>query len=138
MKRRSPLIAASILTGALLVPFGTASVFAQNAVDNPSAANPAAENSEQNKVDANHQTLTPIDQSNKPADIQITRKIRRALMDDSQLSMLAKNVKIITIDGAVTLRGPVKTEQEKSDIATKAGNIAGDSNVQNQLQVAGE
>jgi len=132
MNRRSSFVAASILAGAILVPIGAGSLFAQNAGDNP-----AAENSEQNKVDANHQTLTPIDQSNKPADIQITRQIRRALMDDSQLSMLAKNVKIITINGAVTLRGPVKTEQEKDDIAAKAESIAGNSNVENQLQVAG-
>jgi osmotically-inducible protein OsmY len=138
MNRRFPLIAASIVAGALVIPITTGSLFAQNAGDNSAAVNPSAENSAQNKVDANHQTLTPIDQSNSPGDIQITRQIRRALMDDSQLSMLAKNVKIITINGAVTLRGPVKTEQEKSDIAAKAESIAGNANVQNQLQVAGD
>ena len=70
-----------------------------------------------------------MDQSNKPADLKITRQIRRALTKDRELSTDAKNIKIITIDGAVTLRGPVKSEQEKADIAAKAAQLAGDSNV---------
>ena len=47
----------------------------------------------------------------------LTRKIRRAVVKDSSLSMMAHNVKIISSNGNVTLRGPVKTEQEKSVIA---------------------
>jgi hyperosmotically inducible periplasmic protein len=56
---------------------------------------------------------------------------------DNQLSTEAKNIKIITIDGAVNLRGPVKTEEERSEVAAKAAQIAGDANVHNELEVAG-
>jgi osmotically-inducible protein OsmY len=92
----------------------------------------------QNQRDRDHQTLTPIDQSNKPADLETTRNIRRAIVKDDQLSTEAKNVKIITVDGNVTLRGPVKTDQEKAAIVSKAAQVAGDSNIHNELQVAGE
>jgi osmotically-inducible protein OsmY len=91
-----------------------------------------------NQRDAGHETLTPMDQSSKPTDVNMTREIRRAIVKDDQLSMDAKNIKIITVDGAVTLRGPVKTEQEKADIAAKAAQLAGDSNVHNDLEVAGQ
>ena len=86
---------------------------------------------------AGTKTLTPMDQSNKPSDIKMTREIRRAIVKDRALSTDAKNIKIITIDGAVTLRGPVKTDQERADIAAKAAQLAGDSNVHNELEVAG-
>jgi hyperosmotically inducible periplasmic protein len=127
MRTRALLFSASLLVGAFLVPVGSS--FAQS---------PAPDNSAVNQRDSGNQTLTPIDQSNKPEDLKMTREIRRALVKDHQLSMDAKNVKIITIDGAVTLRGPVKTEQEKADIAAKAAQLAGDSNVHNELEVAGQ
>jgi osmotically-inducible protein OsmY len=53
------------------------------------------------------------------------------------LSTDAKNIKIITVDGAVTLRGPVKSEEEKAAIAAKAAQLAG-GNVRNELEVAGK
>ena len=98
----------------------------------------AANNTAINQRDSGHETLTPMDQSSKPSDIKMTQEIRRAIVKDDQLSTDAKNIKIITIDGAVTLRGPVKTEQEKADIAAKAAQLAGDSNVHNELEVAGQ
>jgi osmotically-inducible protein OsmY len=130
MKIRALLSIASLLAGSLLSPVGAS--FAQ--VD----ANRTADNTSINQRDRGNETLTPIDQSNKPSDLKMTREIRRAIVKDNDLSIDAKNVKIITIDGAVTLRGPVKTEQEKADIAAKAAQLAGDSNVHNQLEVAGE
>jgi hyperosmotically inducible protein len=129
MKIRA-LSIASLLASSLLLPVGAS--FAQ--VD----ANRTADNTSINQRDRGHETLTPIDQSNKPSDLKMTREIRRAIVKDSDLSIDAKNIKIITIDGAVTLRGPVKTEQEKANIAAKAAQLAGDSNVHNQLEVAGE
>src|ERR1700684_3491168 len=130
MKIRALLSIASLLAGSLLSPVGAS--FAQ--VD----ANRTADNTSINQRDRGNETLTPIDQSNKPSDLKLTREIRRAIVKDNDLSIDAKNIKIITIDGAVTLRGPVKTEQEKADIAAKAAQLAGDSNVHNQLEVAGE
>jgi len=133
MKKHAMLFSASLLAGALIVPLGSSLAFAQTAPDKA-----AADNSAQNQRDRDHQTLTPIDQSNKPADLETTRNIRQALVKDDQLSTEAKNVKIITIDGAVTLRGPVKTDQEKAAIMAKAAQVAGNTNIHNELQVAGE
>jgi hyperosmotically inducible protein len=82
-------------------------------------------------------TLTPGDQSETKADLTTTQKIRQAVMADKSLSMTAHNVKIITVDGVVTLRGPVKTESERTKIATKAEQLAGPGKVQNYLEVAG-
>jgi len=107
------------------------SAFAQSPVTS------APDNSAQNERDRDHQTLTPMDQSNKPEDLSISSKIRQAVVKDDQLSIEAKNIKIITVDGTVTLRGPVKTEGERADIVAKAAQIAGDSNVHNELEVAG-
>jgi hyperosmotically inducible protein len=128
MKKHALLFSASLLASALIVPISSSLVFAQAAPDN----------SAQNQRDRDHQTLTPIDQSNKPADLETTRNIRRALVKDDRLSTEAKNVKIITVDGAVTLRGPVKTPQEKAAIMAKAAQVAGDAKINNELQVAGE
>lgn len=79
--------------------------------------------------------LTATDQSEKKEDLEISANIRKSVVGDDALSTNAHNVKIITIDGVVTLRGPVKTEQEKVAIASKAKNIAGVKRVDNQLEV---
>jgi hyperosmotically inducible protein len=131
MKTKALLFSASLLAGVYLAPFGMGPVFAQSAVS------PAPDNSGENERDRNHQTLTPMDQSNKPQDLAISSKIRQAVVKDDQLSTEAKNIKIITIDGAVTLRGPVKTEWERANIVAKAARIAGDANVHSELEVAG-
>ena len=59
-------------------------------------------------------------------------------MKDHSLSMMAKNVKIVSINGEVTLRGPVETKKEKARISSKARAIAGVINVDNQLEIAGK
>ncbi len=129
MRTQASLFFASLLAGSFLFPVGAG--FGQT------DANRAADNSAINQRDSGHETLTPIDQSNKPSDLKMTQQIRRAIVKDEGLSTAARNIKIITIDGAVTLRGPVKTDQEKADIAAKAAQLAGDSNVHNELEVAG-
>jgi len=58
--------------------------------------------------------------------------------EDPSLSMMEHNVKIVTANGNVTLRGPVKTEDEKNAIASKAQAIAGADKVDNQLEVKGQ
>jgi hyperosmotically inducible periplasmic protein len=67
----------------------------------------------------------------------MTRKIRRALMNDKTLSTTARNVKVITVGGTVILRGPVKSKHEKVTIADKALQIAGSGHVNDQLEMAG-
>jgi len=94
------------------------------------------DNSGRNVRDRDDQTKTPGDQSENEADRTITQNIRQALTADDSLSTNAKNVKIITNDGTVTLRGPVKSEKEKTDIEAKAKQVAGVKRVDNQLEVA--
>lgn len=107
------------------------------AADSNNAAD-VPNNSKVNKRDASDSTLTPLNQGNSKADIALTRKIRRAVYRDKTLSTSAHNIKIITWEGKVTLRGPVKTESEKSRIVAKASEIAGSSAVVDQLEIAGK
>ena len=96
---------------------------------------PAADNSGLNKRDRSSETQTSGDQSNSKPDIQITAAIRRAVMHEDSLSMMAKNVKIITESGVVTLRGPVKNAAEKTKINELAMANAGQAKIDNQLEV---
>lgn len=93
------------------------------------------DNTRRNVRDRDGVTLLPGDQGNSEADRTTTQQIRKALVKDRELSMVAKNVKIITVNGNVTLRGVVKTEQEKNDIVSKAKQVAGVTEVNNQLEV---
>jgi osmotically-inducible protein OsmY len=78
---------------------------------------------------------TADQQSNSNSDTELTRQIRRAVTKDTSLSVSAHNVKIISSDGSVTLKGPVKNDAEKASIAAKAEAVAGAGKVNNQLEV---
>ena len=93
-----------------------------------------ADNTGKNARDKSGETLTSTDQSNAPADIQMTAEIRKMVVADKSLSALAKNVKIITVDQVVTLRGPVKSAEEKTAIGALADK-AGATKVNNELEV---
>jgi osmotically-inducible protein OsmY len=95
-----------------------------------------ADNSGQNVVDRNSGTATPMDQGNSASDLDITRQIRQSIVSSTNsYSVLAHNIKIITRDGRVTLRGAVQTDEEKNNIATLARSIAGQDRVNDQLAV---
>lgn len=95
-----------------------------------------ADNTARNAPDQTNSALTATDQSNSSSDIQITAKIRKAIVSGTNdFSFMAKNIKIITRSGAVTLRGPVENEKEKTDIDVLARGIAGQTNVTDQLDV---
>src|SRR4029077_9816756 len=96
---------------------------------------PAADNTSKNQRDRSGETRTSGDQSNSPEDVKITAAIRRAVVEDHSLSATAKNVKIITADGTVTLRGPVQNEAEKARIAELAQAAASNAKIDNQLEV---
>ena len=96
----------------------------------------APDNSAVNVRDRAPGAMTAGQQSDA-TDVELTRRIRRAMVQDHSLSMLAHNVKIISTNGSVMLRGPVKTEEEKTAIANKAQAIAGAGKVDNQLEVKG-
>ena len=100
----------------------------------PSYEAVAADDTGNNARDRGGKTLTPMDQSSDPKDIEITRQIRKAVMADDSLSTTAKNIKIITIDGAATLRGPVESSSERINIGKKA-NVIAPGKVNNQLEV---
>jgi sporulation protein YlmC with PRC-barrel domain len=98
-----------------------------------------ADNTRTNRRDREGATLTPIDQSNAKGDVDTTARIRKAILASEGLSVNAQNVKIITRDNVITLRGPVKTPAEKSiigEIAAREGSAF--LRVDNQLEVAGE
>src|SRR5436190_23793048 len=94
-----------------------------------------SDNTATNERDRSGETKTSGDQSNSSADLKITQAIRQALMKDDHLSMTAKNIKVITANGQVTLRGPVKTAQEKSKIDQLANSAASGAKINNQLDV---
>jgi hyperosmotically inducible protein len=94
------------------------------------------DNSGRNVRDRDNQTKTSGDQSESEADRTISQNIRAAITADDSLSTNGKNVKIITNEGTVTLRGPVKSDKEKSDIEAKAKQVAGVKKVDNQLEIA--
>ena len=94
-----------------------------------------ADNTAKNQRDRSGETRTSGDQSNSGEDLKTTQAIRKALMNDSSLSMTAKNIKIITAGGQVTLRGPVKSADEKSKIDQLAKGAAGNAKIDNQLEI---
>lgn len=97
-------------------------------------SNVSANNTKENKRDRENATLTPGDQGNDTVDLDITAKIRREVVHNKQLSTTAKNIKIITVNGKVTLRGPVKSAQERSIINGIVQKV-GPSSLDNQLEV---
>jgi osmotically-inducible protein OsmY len=107
---------------------------AANDTANPTGAPPVAPKAD--TTSGTSASPTPMDQGENQKDLAITQEIRRSLMKDDLLSTTAKNVKVITADGVVTLRGPVNTQQEKQTIQDKARQVAGVLRVDNQLDVA--
>lgn len=96
----------------------------------------SADNTKHNQRDRDGDTKTPLDQDENAADIEITATIRKSVVGDDALSMNAKNVKIITAQGVVTLRGPVASSTEKARVASLAKDTAGVTRVENQLEIA--
>ncbi|MDX2170008.1 MAG: BON domain-containing protein [Deltaproteobacteria bacterium] len=92
-----------------------------------------ADNTGVNARDRDGNTLTVFDQGESEADRQITAKLREMIVADDSLSTNAQNIKIITVAGIVTLRGPVESAAEKSTIESKAKSVAGVHRVDNQL-----
>jgi osmotically-inducible protein OsmY len=99
------------------------------------AAGTATENTERNVRDKGDTTLTPEDQKETKSDVNVTANIRKAVVDDDSLSVNAKNVKIITSNGVVTLRGPVESQAESMKVQQIATQTPGAVRVDNQLEV---
>jgi hypothetical protein len=94
-----------------------------------------ADNTGRNLRDATGATTTPEDQSMTESDRKLVQRVRKSITDERSLSVDAQNVKIVSVNGKVTLRGPVKTPAEKDLIYRKANAIVGTGNVDDQLEV---
>lgn len=108
---------------------------AYNSVSNAAVtAGHDVDNTARNIRDRADSALTPLKQGESASDLSMTQNIRQAVMNDSSLSTTAKNIKIITVNGKVTLRGPVTSAAEKQAIETLAQRVAG-GQVDDQLEI---
>src|SRR5260370_28728256 len=94
------------------------------------------DNTKVNERDRNPNATTADQQKMNSADTEVTKKIRSALMADKSLSSYAHNVKVISQDGTVTLKRPVRSEEEKAAVEAKANEAAGGAKVVSELSVA--
>jgi hyperosmotically inducible protein len=100
-----------------------------------SSQSPAPDNTKVNQRDKNQAERTADQQKENRSDREMARQIRRSIVQDKTLSSYAHNVKIIAENGMVTLKGPVRSDEEKVAIETKAADIAGKGKVNSQLEV---
>jgi osmotically-inducible protein OsmY len=99
------------------------------------AQTPAPDNTRNNARDRQITQKTAGDQKNNRADLERTRQIRRAIVKDKGLSTSAHNVKVVTSGGKVMLKGPVRTETEKTAVEAKAAEVAGKGNVMSEVSI---
>lgn len=138
MRSRSAVQTAA-LVGMLF--FGSLGAIAQQpATEQPPAASdsaqaPAGDNTKMNDQDRNGNATTAQQQNENPSDRELTQHVRKAIMQDKALSTYAHNVKIISQNGTVTLKGPVRSEDEKRAIDAKAAEVAGRDKVVDELTV---
>lgn len=97
----------------------------QSQMQDDKSTTAAPDNTGKNQRDRNASEPTADRQKENPSDRELTRQIRRAIAQDKSLSTYAHNIKIIAQNGVVTLKGPVKSEQEKQTIEGKAAQVAG-------------
>jgi len=128
MYRKNPRRFAWLVAGVVLigVPSGSTRSLAAQAPDNTKV----------NTRDRAEGAVTADQQKENPTDRDLAQKIRRSLVRDKALSTYAHNVKIVSQGGQVTLKGPVRSEQEKQTVEAKAVEVAGAGHVVNEMSVA--
>jgi len=122
--RLKPLVRAMCITGAL------------TALAIPAIAQTAADNTKVNTRDQAKAAVTADQQKENAGDREIAKKIRQSLISDKSLSTYAHNVKVVAQGGHVTLKGPVRSEDEKKVVEAKAIEVAGAGHVTNEISVA--
>jgi hyperosmotically inducible protein len=122
-QRLSQTVRAILFTGAWIV------------IAIPAIAQTPPDNTKVNTRDRAPGAVTADQQKNNAGDREITRKIRQSLMKDKALSRYAHNVKVIAQDGQVTLKGPVRSDDEKRTVEAKATEVAGAGHVTNDMSV---
>ncbi len=119
-----------VLLVSLVLLGSTALLFSQDP-----AGQSSSDNTKTNQQDRNSNSPTADKQGKADSDINLTKQIRHAISDDKALSTYAHNIKVVTRNGQVTLRGPVRSEDEKRAIEAKSAEIAGGTNVVSELTV---
>jgi hyperosmotically inducible periplasmic protein len=124
-----------------LLVFGIEVAIAQTGPSDPSAANSMdkavpTDNTESNRQDPTNRDQTADKQLNNSTDLDFTRRIRRDVTADKNLSIYGHNVKIVSANGTVTLNGVVRTDAEKAEIGMKAASVVGKDHVVNEIKVA--
>ena len=125
-------IARTLLCSGLLLSVG---VVAPAQEPTNRQAPPAADNTKTNERDRSATEPTADQQKENRSDRDITQQIRRSIMKDKSLSTYAHNVKVVTQNGQVTLKGPVQSEDEERAIETKAAEVAGQDKVTSELNI---
>lgn len=159
-----PLTNEAILTGTVKRPAGAATFLAQlqrfsgkgappaavaakshqptappsktSSANSSNSASEAADNTVDNKTDVANSGATADQQGNGKTDLQLTASVRQSIVADSSLSTYAHNVKIVVENGVATIKGPVRTEEEKETVAAKAAAVVGQDHVVNQMEIA--
>jgi hyperosmotically inducible periplasmic protein len=129
---KTQALTATIAAGLLII--AAQSAMSQSSTT-PSTGTVPADNTKSNKLDPSN-TATADAQKDNAGDRTITQRIRKSLVTDKSLSTYAHNVKIVSVNGTVTLNGVVRSEDEKSAIEMKAVSVAGPGHVVNDLKVA--
>lgn len=133
MKLALPSLAAVGLVSALAVSSGAAAQ--QRAPTDQPVTGQDADNTRTNRRDRNDQSTLPTDQSNASSDVDLVANVRQAILGDGNLSMKARNVKVIANGGVVTLRGPVASAQEKARVEQLASGVRGVQRIDNRLDI---
>ena len=110
-------------------------MFSLMTLGNLSFAETAVDNSKVNERDRSAEEMTADQQKSNVSDTEITARIRKEIMNKKDISIYAQNIKIITINGKVTLKGPVRSMAEQNSILKYARSVAGASNVINEIAI---
>ena len=127
----NPIRAVSMLIVMAFTVAGSSMLYGQTSTDQPANA----DNTKVNARDNADTSPTADQQKENKSDREITRRIRESLVKDESLSTYAHNIKIVTRDGHVTLKGPVRSNDEKRTIEAKAIEVAGGNKVTNELDI---
>jgi hyperosmotically inducible protein len=130
---KTQALTAAVAAGLLII--AAQSALSQSSTA-PSTGTVPADNTKSNKLDPSNTAATADAQKDNAGDRTITQRIRKSLVTDKSLSTYAHNVKIVSVDGTVTLNGVVRSEDEKSAVEAKAVSVAGQGHVVNDLKVA--
>ncbi len=111
----------------------TTATVAQN-----NSSNSASDNTANNRSDQAPSAMTADHQRNGKSDLDLTASIRRSIVADNSLSTYAHNIKIVVQNGVATLKGPVRSEDEKAAIEAKAAAVVGPDHVVDQMEIAAQ